>query len=388
MVLFHHTLLMLPDFANDEWRVHGATAHGVIEWMLLRTPFRLMWSGQTRALLFFVLSGFVLGLPWLNGRSAPYGRFLLGRFCRIYPPYLIVMLLAGVGSIVLGGHPLNHATVYFNQLGWAFPPSWAAVPSVAAILDDPASNYMNEAIWTLVWEVRVALIFPLLMLPIIRWRNVGIGCTLIVLILLKHVTGRFVGSWASAVLNAPQDTFYYAQYFIFGAAVAVNRAAIAAWFGRRHEAFGLGCLALGCLICWAPWPAQHDRIIGIGAAIILVAILGNMRLQSWLSHAPLVWLGKQSYSLYLTHLPLIMVVVIACNGRVPIVVCAAVVPAAIFLGWAFHRWVETPSVALAQHLTGYSGHATHRDLTSSVRAMPADPSPLPLALFTRDIVRD
>jgi len=38
----------------------------VIEWLLLRTPLHLLWAGQTRALLFFVLSGFVLSLPWLT----------------------------------------------------------------------------------------------------------------------------------------------------------------------------------------------------------------------------------------------------------------------------------------------------------------------------------
>jgi hypothetical protein len=101
-----------------------------IEWVLLRTPLRLLWSGQTRALLFFVLSGFVLSLPWLNGRSAPYGRFLLGRFCRIYPPYIIAMVIAAAGCILLGGRRLDHATVHFNQLGWAFRPTGAAVPSV------------------------------------------------------------------------------------------------------------------------------------------------------------------------------------------------------------------------------------------------------------------
>jgi peptidoglycan/LPS O-acetylase OafA/YrhL len=390
LVLFHHTLLMLPDFANYEWQVPGATSHGVIEWLLLRTPLRLLWAGQERALLFFVLSGFVLGLPWLNGRAAPYGRFILGRFCRIYPPYLVVMAAAAAGSILLGGHQLDDATVYFNQLGWAFPATWAAAPSIAAILNNPANDYMNEAVWTLVWEVRVALIFPLLMLPIIRWRNVGVGLVLVALVLLKHVSLWFVGPAISRVLDAPQDTFYYAEYFVFGAAVALNRARISAWFSGRSEVFGLGCLALGCLICWLPWPAQHDRIVGVGAAVILVAILGSAQTRSWLTKPPLLWLGGQSYSLYLTHLPLIMVVVIALGGNVPVLACAAIVPAAIALGWAFHRWVETPSVMFAQRVTGYTGRATPRradGLPVSTVQLGAG-SIRPGALIARSVARD
>ena len=354
LVLFHHTLLMLPDFANFQWHVPGATSHGVIEWFLLRTPLRLLWAGQERALLFFVLSGFVLGLPWLNGRAARYGRFILGRFCRIYPPYLVAMIAAAAGSFLLGGRPLVHATVLFNQFGWAFPLSWAAVPSIAGILYNPSSSYMNEAIWTLVLEVRVALILPFIMLPIARWRNTGVALVLAALLILKYVSAHFVSPAISRALDAPQDTFYYAEFFVFGAAVAANRVGISAWFSRRGEVFGLGCLVLGCLVCWLPWPAQHDRMVGVGAAIILVAILGSARTRSWLTKSPLLWLGRESYSLYLVHLPLIMVVVIACGGAVPVLACAAVIPAAILLAWAFNRWVETPSVVLVQWLTGYS----------------------------------
>lgn len=373
MVLLHHAMLMLPDFANAEWGVPGARAHGVIEWLLLRTPLHLLWAGQTRALLFFVLSGFVLSLPWLNGKSAPYGRFLLGRFCRIYPPYIIAMILAAAGSMLLGGHPLPRATLYFNELGWAFHPTWAAVPSIATIDDSRSSAYMNEAMWTLVWEVRVAFIFPLLMLPIVRWGNRGIALVLGSLILFKHVTEPLVAPWLADALHDPQDLFYYAQYFVFGAAVAANRTAIAAWFAHRRIDLGMACLVLGCLICWAPWPMQHDRIIGIGAAVVIVAIIGSKRVQSWFAVSPLRWLGQQSYSLYLMHLPLIMVVFIAFDGAVPVAAVAAVIPAAIVLGWAFHCWVEMPSVAIAQRLTGYAKLVAPSTRPAAVRVIELGP---------------
>ncbi len=360
LVLFHHSLLMLPDFANYEWNVPGAGAHGPIEWLLLRTPMRLLWAGQERAILFFVLSGFVLAVPWLDGKAAPYGRFLLGRFCRIYPPYLAAMALAAAGSILLGGHTLAHATVYFNQLGWAFPARWAALPSALTVMNDPSSQYMDEAVWSLVWEVRVALIFPLLMLPIVRWRNTGAVAVLAVLLGLQHLGDRLIGPETTAVLNAPQDTFYFAQYFILGAIVAANRSDIAAWFGRHSERYGWACLILGCLICWAPWPHQHMRIVGAGAAIIIVSILGSAPLRRWMEKKPLLWLGKQSYSLYLIHVPLVMVVAVAFAGRVPVWAVIGIFPITLTLSQVFHRWVELPSVALAQRWTGYDSRQTPR----------------------------
>jgi peptidoglycan/LPS O-acetylase OafA/YrhL len=355
MVLFHHTLLMLPDFANYEWHVPGATSHGVAEWLLLRTPLRLLWAGQERALLFFVLSGFVLGLPWLEGRRMAYSRFLLNRFCRIYPPYIIAMVIATLGSLLLGGIKLDRATIYFDQLGWSFPLSWQALPSVLGILNNPHSRFLNEAVWSLVWEVRVALIFPLLILPMARWRNKGAAVVLMILILLRHVFGRFFGPGLSDTLNYPQDTFYYAEYFVFGAAVALNRVVIAAWFGNRGRWVGVVSLVAGCLICWVPWPRQHDIIVGIGAAVILATILGSGQIRSWLVGPPLIWLGRQSYSLYLTHLPLIMTVAILFGGKIPFVICVAILPAAVGLAELFRCWVEMPSVAFAQRITGYAG---------------------------------
>jgi peptidoglycan/LPS O-acetylase OafA/YrhL len=204
--------------------VPGAAPHGIAEWLLLRTPLRLMWAGQERALLFFVLSGFVLSIPWLDNRPESYGRFLLNRFCRIYPPYIVAMLLAALGSIWIGGHTLASASIYFNQLGWVFQPSWAAVPSIAAMLNAPSSEYMNEAIWSLVWEVRVALIFPLLILPIVRWRMRGVVAVLAATVLLHHVAGLLVGARLSVALNVPQDTLYFAEYFVFGACHMVQPA--------------------------------------------------------------------------------------------------------------------------------------------------------------------
>jgi peptidoglycan/LPS O-acetylase OafA/YrhL len=208
MVLFHHTLLLLPDYANYEWFGSKAPVHGWIEFALLRTPLRLLWAGQERALLFFVLSGFVLCLPWLAGKPQPYGKFLLGRFCRIYPPYLIAMLLAALGAFILGGHNLPDASIYIRQLGWVFRPDWQAAPSIAAVLNNKHSEFINEAVWSLVWEVRVALIFPLIIVPMVRWGNAGAAAVFVALLAARHFTANLLPPAWSATLNLPQETFY------------------------------------------------------------------------------------------------------------------------------------------------------------------------------------
>ncbi|MGC2401199.1 MAG: acyltransferase [Acidobacteriaceae bacterium] len=352
MVLLHHSLLMLPVFADYEWysRVPAHLSFG--KFLLLQTPLRLIWAGQERAIMFFVLSGFVLCLPWLSGKPQSFGRFILGRFCRIYPPYIAAMALAALASVLIGGHVLPKASVYFNELGWARNPDAGTLPSMLLVLTNHHSDYINEAVWSLTWEVRVALIFPLLMLPILRWRNVGAVQVYAFLLLF--------GQAARHLLTAHPDLgemlalgCRYTGCFVLGTAIAMNRVKIGEWFASRRPMFGWLCLTLALLICWAPWPHFHDEIVAIGAALLIVAIIGSAKLKQWLAKNYWLWLGKQSYSLYLIHVPVVMAIVILCHGEVPVWACLLVIPVCIALGQIFHIHVELPAVALAQKASKY-----------------------------------
>ena len=350
MVLLHHSLLMLPAFANYQWFGTAPAKLSALQFLLLRTPLRLAWAGQERAILFFVLSGFVLALPWLNGKPFPYGRFLVGRFCRIYPPYILAMVLAAGGSILMGGHLIPEAGVYYNALGWAGRPRWNTITSILAVLTNRHSEYMNEAVWSLTWEVRIAFIFPLLILPIVRWRNLGVAGLYSSLFLAQHLIDHFGSMKYPDTIKLLGDTCLYAQYFVLGSGIALNRAAIGAWFGHHRTPAGWLCLTAGLLVCWAPWPRLHDEMVGVGAATVMVAILGTARLRTWLAHKIWIWLGRQSYSLYLVHVPIVMMTIILFKGKVPPVACLGVLPVAIACAQLFHRWIELPSVAWTQTL--------------------------------------
>jgi peptidoglycan/LPS O-acetylase OafA/YrhL len=357
MVLLHHALLMLPDFADYEWYSRVPAHVSLGEFLLLCTPFRLVWAGQERAIMFFVLSGFVLCLPWLAGKPQSYGRFLLGRFCRIYPPYIAAMALAALASVVIGGHVLPKASVYFNELGWARGPDAGTLSSILLVLTNHHSDYINEAVWSLTWEVRVALIFPLLMLPILRRRNIGTAQVYVFLLLFGQAARHLLSAHpdlAELVGNGCR----YTGCFVLGTAIAMNRVTIGEWFGRRHSAFGWLCLALGLGICWAPWPHFHDDIVAIGAALLIVAIIGTASLRKCLAHKYWLWLGRQSYSLYLIHVPVVMMIVIFCRGQVPLWACLSVIPVSIALAQIFHLYVELPSVALAQKAASYERKQT------------------------------
>ena len=49
-------------------------------------------------MLFFLLSGFVLSVPYLRGKGQAYPVYLIRRILRIYAPYLAALALAVAGA--------------------------------------------------------------------------------------------------------------------------------------------------------------------------------------------------------------------------------------------------------------------------------------------------
>src|ERR1700677_1903882 len=59
--------------------------------LIAYTPFFLLVCGTQAVVFFFVLSGFVLSLPYIRGSSEPYLAFIIKRVFRIYIPYLVAI---------------------------------------------------------------------------------------------------------------------------------------------------------------------------------------------------------------------------------------------------------------------------------------------------------
>jgi peptidoglycan/LPS O-acetylase OafA/YrhL len=190
------------------------------------------------------------------------------------------------------------------------------------------------------------------MLPIVRWRNFGATQVYVFLLLLGPTARHLLTAYPDlgAMLG---NGCRYTGCFVLGSAIAMNRVRIAEWFGSRHVGFGWLCLTLGLWICWAPWPHFHDEIVGVGAALVIVAIIGTTPLKKWLAGKSWLWLGKQSYSLYLIHVPVVMAIVVLCKGKVPLWACLSVIPVSIALAQVFHLYVELPSVAIAQKMLSF-----------------------------------
>ena len=107
IVVIHHCFLVKPvysDFFFSHWKTN---ASGLVSWIFLYTPARLVWAGYEAVTLFYVLSGLVLALPWIEGRPVGYKKFALRRICRLYIPYVVAIAIAAVLNVAL----MQHAAV-------------------------------------------------------------------------------------------------------------------------------------------------------------------------------------------------------------------------------------------------------------------------------------
>ena len=68
---------------------------------------------------------------------------------------------------------------------------------------------------------------------------------------------------------------------------------------------------------WSLTYGVQQIMVGIGSALIIVAALGVGIFPRFLRHRVFIWLGQISYSLYLTHVPLLLASLLTLDGIVP-----------------------------------------------------------------------
>src|SRR5947209_3137330 len=83
-VVLSHTTIVLPIIAKPTFGRPGG------EWVnaLKYSPVHVFFAGYEAVIMFFILSGFVLSLPFHHGAGPSYREFLIKRIHRIYVPYI------------------------------------------------------------------------------------------------------------------------------------------------------------------------------------------------------------------------------------------------------------------------------------------------------------
>jgi peptidoglycan/LPS O-acetylase OafA/YrhL len=209
------------------------------------------------------------------------------------------------------------------------------------------SAILDPQSWTLVHELRISLTIPILVWCVRRSSFLSLAAAL-GLFWICHVIGKSLGLGYFACSSTFVDSFivtgYFVLFFVIGAVGAKHAAELTAFAARVP---GYALVIVAAAVFWG-LIAHSDLAKGV-AAITLIAF--SHRIGRILSYAPLLWLGRVSYSLYIVHISVQLAVMHLLYLRVPIAVAAiAGVPASLCIAALFYRFVEWPSLALSRRL--------------------------------------
>ena len=298
-------------------------------------------GGVVGVTLFFVLSGYLITSLLIAEREATGGldirAFVIRRARRLVPALVAVMALVGAIA-VFRGEP--RWIIEDSVLTLAYVANWARATG------DPM-GWWNHA-WSLSIEEQFYLVAPLGFLLLTRSRHPGSWAIIGVL------AGLAVGSTVvRAVLidsGAPGERIYFgtdtrADALLVGCALAATRARWPAW----QPGSWIGPVAMITLFVVAAVPLVNPVWSGSGYTIAVIASLGVVvsacrREQRWtgLASPALGWLGERSYSLYLVHVPVFMMLNEVLEASHPVLRVGVALALSGALAVVLYQYVERP----------------------------------------------
>jgi peptidoglycan/LPS O-acetylase OafA/YrhL len=223
------------------------------------------------------------------------------------------------------------------------------------------SDDLNSALWSLKWEVLFSLLLPL---------YVVFGAT------LRRLWPAKILLLFSLILLGLQDripSLEYLPLFAVGVVIAFHTDDIVAlstsW--RRSPRCGLFTAGFALLVVVlitadseTTWIAVHlrgqaglwfDDLVRlttmVGAAGAVVFALYWPRSEALGQTRVLRWLGSRSFALYLVHVPILVAVAIAFDGRAnPLILLLVALPIILAVTEVFHRSVDERAVRVGRRL--------------------------------------
>ena len=331
---------------------------------LWHSPLRFLVTGHDAVILFFVLSGFVLFLPYERSKGLSYFKFLVKRTCRIYLPYLGALTLAVAMNFHDHGLVADHEWVNST---WNQAPNLHLVMQHVLFLGNYRWEAFNTAFWSLVYEMRISLLFPFLAIAVLQFRIQWMLVFAVFSSLLSvhyHLIIRLLN------LNSPGyqsvDTLHYMSFFILGAMLAKNREFIQERYRRLPLFLARSLSVLAILFYYHPFNISgagaavlsvqktQDWSVALGSMLVITLAICSGPFKKLLNRGAIRYLGRISYSVYLVHATFLFALIYICRGHLTFSYFPIYLIGVLGLASVFHYVIEKPSMILGQKLVKIS----------------------------------
>ena len=321
--------------------------------------------GRGAVELFFVLSGMVILRSLGTGISrVTAGQFLLARAGRLLPVYAIALTAAVVALSC--GDPF-HALPWLAADGPAhdiaeavWPQPWlghlaAHVTLTQGLLPAAILPGVQYTILGPAWSLSTEWQFYLVVAAILAWRGTryasaddwrGFAGALMAVGAVGWLVELLPPPWQPDRSFLPHEAWYFALGIASHGLLVSGRASATRWWWALS-------LAAATLLQW-----QQNPLMASAVPLLWIACLScAMPAGAWpvrpmaavLNAAPLQWLGRISYPLYLIHIPvqrLLMLALAPFVGSRPLAFSLLWGPAAflvpLIVAYGLHCWVEVP----------------------------------------------
>ncbi|HEY3539713.1 MAG TPA: acyltransferase [Trinickia sp.] len=377
VLLGHYCSAFLPAFA----RVAKTPPHFSWETWITGTPVFSLINGTVAVYMFFTMSGFVLAGSFTKSNFGIPSQ-IAKRFLRLYPPIVCSVIFA---TLLLWSMPSVHADAARVSMS-----SWLAGLSLdpftphsffgEALLSSMLTGYGGASIFDHTPYLKD--VFPLT--PFSIAANIP----------LWSLHAEFWGSMLVIALSAiyrrlPRPAFwlvFVVLLFVTGTSkYSLFLAGFAAYMGRHRllcrnsaqwSTVGYALLGLGVTLSFTRYYQQFQLVLDVLAKVNLTKSVDGAQFQfsvaalatllglcitpscrSFLCSRVPMWFGKISFSLYLTHFPILFtvasaVVTIAARhlgyGGSIALSCAIAWPLTFFVASVYERFIDQPSIAFSK----------------------------------------
>ncbi|MEI6410138.1 MAG: acyltransferase [Bacteroidota bacterium] len=274
--------------------------------------------------LFFILSGFIMLHVYGAGFSdkvtgAAFKRFTIARFARVYPLHFVTLMYCIILFTVSASLGIPSVPVLqIENSGYSILTNLFLLQSM---------NFHNwfswvHASWSISTEWWMYMIFPFLVGPFLRLNNIGkavvaflcfVGYVGIIFYIVPIVTTPpeipFVKTNpADMTINVSYQYGILRCFFGFVLGMMMYQGYQQEW-GKTWLANGYAILVsvLGLMLC-LHFAVPDVFTIIFFPFILLSAAYGSPRINAFLASKPLQKLGDWSFSIYLTHQPLLFTI--------------------------------------------------------------------------------